>query len=121
MTERQNERRMSILRSILAKEQHNLYEIRMDWSRFISIRNKKTLEGIYTDSLQNAKKWIRKDATVNLESEISKLRDEAGKLWNIAKNEEEHLDLRYYEVMEQIERYEDLIQAYKDNCIFIYQ
>lgn len=59
MTEGQLERRYRILENLFADKRNN-YSIRLDGS-FISIRNILTLEGIYTDSLQYAKRWIVKD------------------------------------------------------------
>ena len=62
MTERQLERRYSILENLMEDKRDN-YNIKLDRS-FISIRSKRTNDGIYTDSLQLAKKWIRKDMEV---------------------------------------------------------
>ena len=59
MTEGQLEKRYRILENLLADKRSN-YSIRLNGS-FISIRNISTLEGIYTDSLQDAKRWIAKD------------------------------------------------------------
>lgn len=59
MTESQLERRSSILNDLIA-DKRNDYEIRLDNS-FISIRNIQTDKGIYTDSLQAAKGWLKKD------------------------------------------------------------
>lgn len=59
MTENQIERRYSILEKLLADKRNN-YSINLD-GYSISIRNNNTLEGIYTDSLQKAKRWILKD------------------------------------------------------------
>ncbi len=59
MTENQLEKRSTILSNLLGKNRNN-YVIKLDGS-FISIRNKSTLKGIYTDSLQVAKRWIVKD------------------------------------------------------------
>ena len=62
MTERQLERRYNILENLMEDKRDN-YNIKLDRS-FISIRNKRNNSGIYTDSLQSAKKWIRKDMEV---------------------------------------------------------
>lgn len=59
MTEGQLEKRYDILENLLADKRCN-YSIRLDGDS-ISIRNNVTLEGIYTDSLQEAKRWIVKD------------------------------------------------------------
>ena len=59
MTENQLERRYRILEA-QTRDKRNNYSIHLDNS-FISIRNNKTKEGIYTDSLRVAKRWIRKD------------------------------------------------------------
>ena len=62
MTERQLERRYKILED-LTGDKRNDYSIKLEGS-FITIRSIKTDDGIYTDSLQSAKKWIRKDMEV---------------------------------------------------------
>ena len=59
MTERQIERRYKILEN-LTGDKRNDYSIKLDGS-FITVRNEKTADGIYTDSLQSAKRWIRKN------------------------------------------------------------
>ena len=59
MTEGQIERRYSILENLLDDKRCN-YTVTLDGD-FISIRNNVTSEGIYTDSLQCAKRWIAKD------------------------------------------------------------
>lgn len=59
MTEGQLERRYRILEKLLSDKRYN-YTITLDGD-FISIRNNITLEGVYTDSLQCAKRWITKD------------------------------------------------------------
>ena len=59
MTEKQLEKRMDILNNLLSAQREK-YTIRLDRS-FISIRNNSTKEGIYTDSLQAAKRWLVKD------------------------------------------------------------
>lgn len=59
MTENRLEKRYGILKAE-TKDKRNNYTIHLDNS-FISIRNIKTNEGIYTDSLKIAKRWIRKD------------------------------------------------------------
>lgn len=59
MTDNQLLRRYKILENVCSEKRNN-YSIRLDGSS-ISIRNTKTQEGIYTDSLQNAKRWILKD------------------------------------------------------------
>lgn len=59
MTDNQLLRRYKILENVCSEKRNN-YSIRLDGS-FISIRNNKTKEGIYTDDLQQAKRWILKD------------------------------------------------------------
>lgn len=59
MTDNQIEKRYKILVNLLGKKRDD-YSIQLD-NIFISIRNKNTLEGIYTDSLRIAKRWIRSD------------------------------------------------------------
>lgn len=59
MTENQLERRYIILVDLIEDKRED-YIIKLDGS-FISIRNKKTADGTYTDSLQLAKRWIKKD------------------------------------------------------------
>lgn len=59
MTENRIEKRYNILTK-LAGSKRDSYNIQLQGS-FISIRNNATLEGIYTDNLQSAKRWIIKD------------------------------------------------------------
>ena len=68
MTGNQLERRYAILENFLADKRDN-YNIWLSGS-FIDIRNKKTLEGIYTDSLQTAKRWLTKDIKSNNRKDI---------------------------------------------------
>lgn len=63
MTENQLQRRYSILECLLSEKRSN-YLISLDNS-FILIRNIRTGKGIYTDSLQVAKRWISKDIKLN--------------------------------------------------------
>lgn len=56
MTDYQLEKRYSILESVCGENRDD-YSIRLDGSS-ISIRNTKTSEGIYTDSLSKAKRWL---------------------------------------------------------------
>ena len=59
LTDYHLEKRYSILEAVCGENRNN-YSIRLDCS-FISIRNNKTSEGIYTDSLNKAKRWLKKD------------------------------------------------------------
>lgn len=59
MNEYQLERRYKILEDICGEKRNN-YSINLR-EIFISIRNIKSGEGIYTDSLRKAKSWIIKD------------------------------------------------------------
>ena len=59
MTDKQLERRYTILEKLM-EDKRNYYAINLNYT-FISIRNKTTMQGIYTDSLQSAKRWIVKD------------------------------------------------------------
>lgn len=59
MTENQMERRYDILGSLMYGKRWK-YSIKLIGS-FIDIKNNVTLEGIYTDDLQAAKRWIKKD------------------------------------------------------------
>lgn len=63
MTEGQLERRYRILESLLGGKRWR-YSIRLDGS-FIIIRNQRSQEGLYTDSLPYAKRWIKKDMNKN--------------------------------------------------------
>lgn len=64
MTESQIERRSEILNKLFVskkdRDNYNIYFL----DSFIDIRNKKTLDGIYTDSLKDAKKWITEDLKI---------------------------------------------------------
>lgn len=59
MTDNQLLRRYKILENVCC-ERRSDYSIHLDGS-FISIRNNKNHDGIYTDSLQYAKRWLVKD------------------------------------------------------------
>ena len=59
MTERHLERRYNVLENLTGNKRND-YSINLD-SSFITVRNEKTEDGIYTDSLRSAKRWIRKD------------------------------------------------------------
>lgn len=59
MTENRIEKRYNILVNLTENKRNN-YNIQLQ-DCFISIRNNATSEGIYTDSLQSAKRWLIKD------------------------------------------------------------
>lgn len=59
MTDAQLQRRYNILTKLTGDKRDN-YTINLD-DTYIQIRNNTTLEGIRTDSLQSAKRWIKKD------------------------------------------------------------
>lgn len=59
MTEGQLEKRYKILENLLNDKRWK-YSIQL-YCSFISIRNNMTLDGVYTDSLQYAKRWIVND------------------------------------------------------------
>lgn len=63
MTESQLERRRNSLEMVL-EDKESQYSIWLVDS-FIDIRNQRTQEGVYTDSLQYAKRWILNDIKKN--------------------------------------------------------
>ena len=63
MTDAQLQRRYNIITKLMG-DRRNDYTINLD-DTYIRIRNTSTLEGIRTDSLQSAKKWIKKDMEEN--------------------------------------------------------
>ena len=63
VTDKQLERRYNILLKLVDDERAN-YTINLN-DTSIYIRNNTTLDGIFTDSLQTAKKWIRKDRNIS--------------------------------------------------------
>ena len=68
MTDNQLEKRYKILEKLIENERDN-YTISLN-DTFISIRNKATMQGIETDSLQHAKRWIAKNMEENYVTSI---------------------------------------------------